>query len=136
MATQLASGPWDRNAQIGGAPAALLARAFERLPVPEGLIFGRLTYDFIRAAPIGPVEIRAEVAREGRRAQLLEGAMLADGVAVVRARALRLSRAVAGDPGAARCAPLSRSGRNFRLEPVSSRRYSRCAPLPDSAPRR
>jgi hypothetical protein len=105
MATELASGPWDRNAQIGGAPAALLARAFERLPVPEGLILGRLTYDFIRAAPIGPVEIRAEVAREGRRAQLLEGAMLADGVAVVRARALRVSRVVAGGRSSDAVAP-------------------------------
>jgi hypothetical protein len=96
LATALASGPWDRNAQIGGAPAALLARAFERLPAAEGLILGRLTYDFIRPAPIGPVEIRAGVAREGRRVQLLEGAMLADGVEVVRARALRVHRALAG----------------------------------------
>jgi Thioesterase-like superfamily len=96
VATELASGPWDRNAQIGGAPAGLLARAFELLPVPEGLILGRLTYDFIRPAPIGPVSVQAEVARPGRRVQLLEGAMLADGVEVVRARALRVHRALAG----------------------------------------
>jgi hypothetical protein len=104
MATELASGPWDPNAQIGGAPAALLARAFELVPAPEGLILGRLTYDFIRPAPIGPVSVRAEVAREGRRVQLLEGTMLADGVEVVRARALRVHRASAGgsasDPAA------------------------------------
>lgn len=96
MATALASGPWDPNAQIGGAPAALLARAFERVPAPEGLLLARLTYDFIRPAPIGPVEIRADVVRSGRRVQLLDGAMLADGVEVVRARALRIRSA---DPG-------------------------------------
>ena len=90
VATELASGPWDRNAQIGGAPAALLARAFERVPASEGLHLARLTYDFIRPAPIGEVEIRTEVVREGRRVQLLEGAMLADGVEVVRARGLRV----------------------------------------------
>ncbi|HTX10011.1 MAG TPA: thioesterase family protein [Solirubrobacteraceae bacterium] len=96
VATELASGPWDRNAQIGGAPAALLARAFERIPAPEGLILARLTFDFIRPAPVGPVEIRAEVIRAGRRVQLLDGAMLANGVDVVRARALRIPVA---DPG-------------------------------------
>ncbi len=96
LATELASGPWDPNAQIGGAPAALLARAFERIPGPEALIVGRVTYDFIRPAPIGPVSVRAEVARDGRRVQLLEGAMLADGIEVVRARALRVHRALGG----------------------------------------
>jgi Acyl-CoA thioesterase C-terminal domain/Acyl-CoA thioesterase N-terminal domain len=96
VATELASGPWDRNAQIGGAAAGLLARAFELVPGPEGLILGRLTYDFIRPAPVGPVSVRAEVARDGRRVQLLEGAMAADGVEVVRARALRVHRASAG----------------------------------------
>src|SRR5690348_6680293 len=90
VATELASGPWDPNAQIGGAPAALLARAFERVPASEGLLLARLTYDFIRAAPIGPVSVRVAVTRDGRRVQLLEGAMLADGVEVVRARALRV----------------------------------------------
>jgi acyl-Coa thioesterase superfamily protein/acyl-CoA thioesterase superfamily protein len=96
VATELASGPWDPNAQIGGAPAALLARAFELVPAAEGLILARLTYDFIRPAPIGPVSVRASVARDGRRVQLLEGAMLAGGVEVVRARALRVFRASAG----------------------------------------
>ncbi len=95
VATELASGPWDPNAQIGGAPAALLARAFELLPAADGLVLGRLTFDFIRPAPIGPVSIRAEIARDGRRIQLLEGAMLADGVEVVRARGLRVRRASA-----------------------------------------
>lgn len=96
VATKLASGPWDPNAQIGGAPAALLARAFERVAAREGLTLARLTYDFMRPAPIGPVEIRTEVAREGRRVQLLEGSMLAGGVEVVRARALRILAAGAG----------------------------------------
>jgi hypothetical protein len=93
VASQLARGPWDPSAQHGGAPAALLVRAFERLPAPEGLSLARVTYEFLRPAPIGPVEVRAEIARPGRRVQLLEGSMLADGVEVVRARALRVRRA-------------------------------------------
>src|SRR5581483_8742578 len=50
---------------------------------------------FHRPAPLGPVSVRADVARDGRRVQLLEGAMLAGGVEVVRARALRVFRASA-----------------------------------------
>jgi len=99
VATELASGPWDPNAQIGGAAAGLLARAFERVPAAAGLILSRLTYDFIRPAPVGPVSVQAGVARDGRRVQLLEGAMVTGGVEVVRARALRVHRAAAG-PGA------------------------------------
>jgi len=96
VATELASGPWDRNAQHGGAPAALLARAFERLPAPGGLTLARLTYEFLRPVPIGPIEVRAEVTRPGRRIQLLDGSILADGVEVVRARALRILAADSG----------------------------------------
>jgi Thioesterase-like superfamily len=105
VATPLASGPWDPNAQIGGAPAALLARAFERAPAPEGLTVARLTYDFIRPAPIGPLEVHAEVVRPGRRVQLLEGSMHADGVEVVRARALRIVAADAVDARSEEIAP-------------------------------
>ena len=47
----------------------------------------RLTFEFLRPVPVGPVEVQAEVTRPGRRLQLLDGSMLADGVEVVRARA-------------------------------------------------
>jgi Thioesterase-like superfamily len=96
VASQLARGPWDPNGQHGGAPAALIIRALERLPVPEGLALARVTYEFVRPAPLGPVEVRAEVVRPGKRVQLLEASMLADGVEVVRARALQIRLADAG----------------------------------------
>ena len=96
VATELASGPWDPNAQHGGAPAALLAREFERLPAPGKLRLARLTYEFLRPVPIGPVEVRAEVTRPGHRVQLLDGSMFANGVEVVRARALRILAADSG----------------------------------------
>ena len=100
VATELASGPWDPNAQHGGAPAALLARALEHVPAPYGLNLARITYEFLRPVPIGPVEVRAEVTRPGRRVQLLDGSILAGGVEVVHGRALRV---LAADP--ARCSP-------------------------------
>jgi len=100
VATKVSRGPWDDGAQHGGAPAALLMRAFEQLPSEDGLAVARVTYELLRPAPVGAVEIRTEVARAGRRVQLLEGTMVADGVEVVRARALRVRRAQPGDGGA------------------------------------
>ena len=98
VATKLASGPWDPNAQHGGAPAALLVRTFEHMSAPDELRLARLTFEFLRPVPIGPMEVRAEVSRPGRRVQLLDGSILAGGIEVVRARALRL---LAADPGSA-----------------------------------
>jgi Thioesterase-like superfamily len=97
VATDLGRGPWDANALHGGAPAALLMRAFERLPAPDGLSLARVTYELLRPVPVGPVEIQAEITRPGRRVQLLEGSLSAGGTEVVRARALRVQTADAGD---------------------------------------
>jgi Acyl-CoA thioesterase C-terminal domain/Acyl-CoA thioesterase N-terminal domain len=100
VATEYARGPWDPNAQHGGAPAALLMRAFERLPAADGLGVARVTYEFLRPVPLGELEVSAEVARPGKRVQLLEGSMRTpDGTEVVRARALQLQ---AADPSARR----------------------------------
>lgn len=98
-ATELSRGPWDPNAQHGGAPAALLMRAFERMPAADGLAFARITYEFLRPVPIGELRVHTEVAREGRRVQLLEGSIsTADGTEVVCARALQIRGAHADAP--------------------------------------
>jgi hypothetical protein len=94
VATEIARGPWDPDAQHGGAPASLLAHSFEHLPADDGLVIARITYEFMRPVPLGPLTVRAGVARPGRRVQLLEASIFAhDGVEVVRARALRIQRA-------------------------------------------
>src|SRR5512142_915299 len=93
-ATELARGPWDPGAQHGGAPAALLMRAFEQLPAAEGLAISRVTYEFLRPVPLGELEVSAEVVRPGRRVQLLEASVsVPGGLEVVRARALQVHRA-------------------------------------------
>ncbi len=99
-ASELARGPWDPDAQHGGAPAALLMRAFERLEADPRLLLSRVTYELLRPVPVGALEVRAEVVRSGRRVQLLEGSIVTDaGVEVVRARGLRVRGAdVGGSP--------------------------------------
>jgi hypothetical protein len=99
VATELARGPWDPNAQHGGAPAALLMREFEGLPSADGLILARVTYELLRPVPLGELLVDAQVIRGGRRVQLLDGAIrTVDGTEVVRARALRVHRADAPEP--------------------------------------
>jgi Thioesterase-like superfamily len=89
-ATELARGPWDPDAQHGGAPAALLMRELERVERRPDLAIARVTYEFLRPVPIGELDVHAEVVRPGRRVRLLEASIAAAGVDVVRARALQV----------------------------------------------
>jgi hypothetical protein len=109
VAGELARGPWDPGAQHGGAPAAMLMRAFERVDggatgrdasAEGGLAIARVTYELLRPVPLGELRVEVSVVRPGRRVQLLEGSMsTGDGVEVLRARALRVARSpvTAGD---------------------------------------
>jgi hypothetical protein len=117
VATDLARGPWDPRAQHGGAPAALIVRAFEGLPAGAELILARVTYELLRPVPLGALEVSAEIVRPGRRVQLLEASLRTeDGVEVMRARGLRVHRsnaAAAASPVPGRApapAPVSAAG--------------------------
>lgn len=111
--TEHARGPWDPNAQHGGAPAALVARAIERL-VPD-MRLARLTLEFVGAVPQAPLAVHAEVVKPGRRFQVAEVRLSANGRDAVWARA-NLIRAEAMEvPPSASAAPIG--------------------PAPDSVPR-
>src|SRR2546421_6031983 len=74
VATELARGPWDPNAQHGGAAAALLMRAFEQLPAEsDELLIARVTYELLRPVPLGELGVEAEVVRPGRRGAAVGG---------------------------------------------------------------
>jgi hypothetical protein len=90
--TELARGPWDPDAQHGGAPAALLARAVEQVEAPGPMAIVRLTYEFLRPVPLTPLAVRARVARPGRRVQLVEVSLHAGDEEVARVTALRIRR--------------------------------------------
>jgi hypothetical protein len=91
VATELALGPWAPGALHGGAPAALLAHAFMAASDSPELRLARVTFEFVRPVPLGPLSVRVEVVRPGRRVTLLDGFLSdADGVEVMRARALLL----------------------------------------------
>jgi hypothetical protein len=88
--TEHARGPWDPGALHGGAPAALIATAFERMEPGAELPFARLSFEFLRPVPMAPLELTTRMSRPGRRVQALEGELSAEGVTVCRATALRI----------------------------------------------
>ena len=87
--TELARGPWDPEAQHGGAPAALLARAIEA--EAGDLAVARLTYEFLRPVPLTPLVVSTRLVRPGRRVRLIEATLEAGGQAVCRAIGLVLA---------------------------------------------
>ncbi len=88
IATEHTRGPWSREHQHGGPPAALLARAFERLVAPAGMAVVRTTVELLNPVPIAALEVTAAVTRAGRKVQRLDGTLAAAGRVVCRATAL------------------------------------------------
>jgi acyl-CoA thioesterase len=87
--TDLARGPWSPDAQHGGPPAALLARAIEATE-PTAMFVARITVEFIRPVPIAPLTLASRTVRPGRRVQLVEATLASEGNPVAMAMALRI----------------------------------------------
>jgi Thioesterase-like superfamily len=123
VASELARGPWDPNAQHGGAPAALLVRAFERLGLPPEQMLARVTYEFVRAVPLGALSVSAGVARHGRRVSLVEGSVLSgDNAELVRARGLYVHRTDVEESVVSSPVPGPQAGAANDLRPDPKRR--------------
>ncbi len=88
--TANAVGPWFPGVLHGGAVAAVSLRAVERLPSAVPMQPARWTLDLSRRVPHGPIRVRAEVLRDGRRLQSVAVDVVHDGEVVARATVLRL----------------------------------------------
>jgi Thioesterase-like superfamily len=90
-ATELGLGPWAPGALHGGAPAALIAHVLAGNAPDPALRLARVTYEFVRPVPMGPLTVRVEQVRPGRRMTLLDAFLSdPDGTEVTRARGLLL----------------------------------------------
>jgi hypothetical protein len=96
-----ARGPWDADSQHGGPPAALVARAVEGLEAPAPMLLARLSMEFLGAVPMTALEVRAAVTKPGKRLQLAEATVRAEGREVIRARAVLIRREPVAVPAGA-----------------------------------
>jgi acyl-CoA thioesterase len=101
--TEQARGPWDPRALHGGALAALITSAFERMEPGSELRVGRLGFEFLRPIPMAELTLSTSIARPGRRVQELSAELRAGDEPVVRASALRV-QAVPGEAESAAAA--------------------------------
>jgi acyl-coenzyme A thioesterase PaaI-like protein len=120
--TEHARGPWDPRALHGGAPAALIARAFERMQPGAELAIARLGFEFLRPVPLAPLTLTTRIVRNGRRVQELAAELTAasgdghsggdmDGEQLIcRASALRLRPIPGGLPGSGQAEPAGMPG--------------------------
>jgi hypothetical protein len=88
--TTATESPWDRTAQHGGPPTALLAHAIDDV-VDDTMRIGRISVDFLGPIPLREVTIDVSVIRPGRRVRLSEARMSVEGYVAVIARAWHIA---------------------------------------------
>lgn len=96
--SQHTEGPWAPQTQAGNPVAALLAWGVEQVPTLAPMRTVRCTFDLFRPSPMRPMELRSEVAREGKRIQVVDASLWVDGTQYAACRALRLRRGEVGPP--------------------------------------
>lgn len=89
LSSPLARGPWSATAQHGGAPAALLAHAAERMVGEPGWFLSRMTMELLRPVPVAPLRIVA-TAGGGRSVQRAGLSLMAGQQEVARAVAVMM----------------------------------------------
>jgi acyl-coenzyme A thioesterase PaaI-like protein len=122
-ATPSAVGPWDPRMVQGSAFGALMAHTLESIECARGFLLSRLTFDFLRPVPQGPLEVKAAVLREGRKSRLAEVRLTAAGGELARATALYL-RGSADLESLVRAAPPPAPPESGREPPWPVRRWS------------
>jgi hypothetical protein len=93
VSTPATIGPWSPDAQHGGPPAALAARAMEAWEPVPGQRLASVAIDIMRPVPVAKLALRTRTVRPGRRVTLVETVMEADGQEVLHARGWRLETA-------------------------------------------
>jgi|ERR1035441_3884762 hypothetical protein len=104
MPTEHARGPWDPQALHGGATAALMTAAFQRVEPGAELQIARLGFELLRPVPFAPLECSVRIVRAGRRVQELAGELRAGEDLICRASALRVQEVPGELPASATAA--------------------------------
>lgn len=90
--TDNARGPWDEHAAHGGAPAALLARAIERIGAESNMRLVSLQAAFLGPVPLGQIAIETEVLKPGRKQMVVSARLTGGGRTLITATGVLLRR--------------------------------------------
>jgi hypothetical protein len=137
LPTEHARGPWDPRALHGGAPAALMTAAFERMEPGAELAVARLGFELLRPVPLAPLSVSTRIVRAGRRVQELAGELRAGEDLICRASALRVQPVpdglpeaepgVGGAPAAPMPGPEAARGVRFALDDSNEESFASSA---------
>jgi hypothetical protein len=94
-ATAATAGPWSPQAQHGGPPSALAARALEQHELDVNKRLTRVAIDILRPVPVAAVTIKTRTVRPGKKVDLIEAVMEANGQEVLHASGWRLATSTA-----------------------------------------
>ena len=91
VGTACTGSAWDAGSQSGGAVLALLGHVLEDVPTLTPMSLTRLTVDIVRPVPVAErLRVETEVAREGKKIQVVDLSVVAGDTVTTRARALRI----------------------------------------------
>lgn len=85
------AGPWSPHALHGGPVAALAVSVAEELLPGAGLVTSRLTLELVRPVPMQPLQTTVRLLKSGRRVNLVDVEISADGKTAAFARVQRTS---------------------------------------------
>jgi Acyl-CoA thioesterase C-terminal domain/Acyl-CoA thioesterase N-terminal domain len=121
--TAWTQGPWDREAQHAGPPAALVARTIEGLEPAGQLQVARFTFEVLRPIPLTELRIEALVVRPGRRVQFAEASLADERGEVARASVGQIRPSVESVPTAGQEPPPFDAPVDSPPEPVFDPRW-------------
>lgn len=121
----LSRGPWDKRAQHGGAPSALIAHVAESAMSEPGWQLARLNIELIKPVPVAPLTVRKDVypARSTTRMTI---DLYADDVLVARGHALLVRGQTLSLPSE----PLGWSPAQLLPQPADCHQHMRIPGLP------
>ncbi|MER6946054.1 thioesterase family protein [Nonomuraea sp. NPDC000554] len=93
LASEHTQGPWDPATQHMGPVTALIVHELAQTAPRAGLELSRLAVDVFGPVPIGELEVRTEVIRDGKRVQCLAATVSSGGREQARATAWRIREA-------------------------------------------
>lgn len=91
VATVSSQGPWNPKHTNGGSALALLGHCLDDVPTLAPMTMTRFTADLMRPVPLSTrLHVHTNVAREGKKIQIVDLSLVADGLECVRATVLRV----------------------------------------------